>query len=87
MKFYVKITCALTRLLKENKQERQNKLFIFKKIARQMFRPLIKTFIKTFMLIYFDFKNLIRMKIDVLELVIATILSQLITFVIDVNQT
>ena len=86
-RFYVKITCILTKLFKESKQEKQNELFIFEKIAKQTFRRFIKTFTKTLMLIHFDFKNLIRKKIDVSRFVIATILYQLITFVIDVNQT
>ena len=34
VRFYVKIIHALTKLLKENKQERQNESFIFEKIAR-----------------------------------------------------
>ena len=74
VRFYVKITCALMKLFKENKQERQNKSFIFKKTARQTFRQLIKTFIKTFMLIHFDFKNFIKIEIDASKFVIATIL-------------
>ena len=71
MKFYIKITCALTKLFKESKQERQNKLFIFEKVARQTFRRLIKIFTKTFILIHFDLRNLIRIKIDTSEFVIA----------------
>ena len=51
-----------------------------------MFRRLIKTFTKAFMLIYFDLKNLIKIKINVSEFIIAAILFQLITLVIDVKQ-
>ena len=87
MKFYIKIIRALTKLLKENKQEKQNKSFIFKKIARQTFRRLIKTFTKPFMLIHFDFRNLIRIEIDASEFAIAAILFQFITLVIGVKQT
>ena len=39
------------------------------------------------MLIYFNFKNLIKVKIDASEFVIAAILFQFITLVIDVEQT
>ena len=85
MKFYVKIIHVLTELLKESKQEKQNESFVFEKTARQTFRQLIKTFIKAFMLIYFNFKNLIKIEIDASEFVIATILSQFITLVIDVK--
>ena len=74
VRFYVKITRVLTKLLKKNKQGRQNELFIFKKIARQTFRRLIKTFTKAFMLIHFDFRNFIKVKIDVSKFVIAAIL-------------
>ena len=38
------------------------------------------------MLIYFNFRNLIKVEIDASEFIIATILFQLITLVIDVNQ-
>ena len=87
VRFYAKIIRVLTKLFKENKQERQNELFIFEKVARQMFRWLIKAFTKMFMLIHFNFKNLIRIEIDALEFVIAAILFQFITLVIDVKQT
>ena len=39
------------------------------------------------MLIHFDFRNLIRIEIDASEFVIATILFQFVTLVIDVEQT
>ena len=42
---------------------------------------------KAFMLIHFDFKNLIRIEIDTSKFVIAAILFQFITLVIDVEQT
>ena len=87
MKFYAKIIHVLTKLLKESKIKKQNKLFIFEKIARQTFQRLIKTFTKTFMLIYFHFKNLIKIEIDALEFVIAIILFQFVTLVINVKQT
>ena len=52
-----------------------------------MFRHFIKTFTKTLMLIYFDFKNFIRVEINASKFVIATILFQFITLVIGVEQT
>ena len=52
-----------------------------------MFRQFIKAFIKAFILIYFDLRNLIRVEIDASEFVIATILFQFIALVIDVKQT
>ena len=85
VRFYVKITRVLTELFKKNKQDRQNELFIFEKAARQTFRRLIKMFIKAFMLIHFDFRNLIRIEIDTSRFVIAAILSQFIMIVIDVE--
>ena len=87
VKFYAKIIRALTKLLKRNKQEKQNESFIFEKVARQTFRRFIKTFIKTLILIHFDFKNFIKVKIDASKFVIATILFQFITLVTDVEQT
>ena len=86
MKFYVKIICILTKLFKENKEKRQNESSIFEKIVRQMFRRLIKTFMKTFILIHFNFRNFIKIEIDASEFVIGAILFQFITLVIDVNQ-
>ena len=73
-------------LKKVSKENKINHSFL-KKAARQTFRRFIKTFIKALILIYFNFKNLIKIKLDISEFVIATILSQLITFVIDVKQT
>ena len=51
-----------------------------------MFRRFIKTFTKAFMLIHFDFRNLIRIEIDASGFVIAAILFQFITLVIGVKQ-
>ena len=74
MRFYIKIIHVLTKLLKNSKQERQSKLFIFEKTTKQTFQRLIKTFTKTFMLIHFNFKNFIKVKIDTSEFAIAAIL-------------
>ena len=86
VRFYVKIIRALTKLFKKNKQERQNESFIFEEIARQTFRRFIKAFIKAFMLIHFDLRNFIKVETDASKFVIAAILFQFITFVIDVEQ-
>ena len=86
IRFYIKIIRALTKLLKKiSKKNRMNHSFL-KKSRDRRFRQFIKTFIKTFMLIHFDFRNLIRIEIDTSEFVIATILFQFITLVIDVRQ-
>ena len=87
VRFYVKITRALTELFKRSKQEKQNELFIFNDGARQTFRRIIKTFTKTFMLIHFDLKNFIKVEIDVLKFIIAAILFQFVTLMIEVDQT
>ena len=87
VRFYAKITRVLTKLFKESKQERQSESFIFEKVARQAFWRLIKAFTKALMLIHFDLRNLIRVKIDASGFVIAAILSQFVTLVIDVKQT
>ena len=87
IRFYIKIIHTLTKLLKRNKQKKQSKLFIFKKIVRQTFQRFIKTFIKALLLIHFDLKNFIKVEIDASEFVIAAILFYFITFVIDVKQT
>ena len=87
MKFYAKITRALTELLKENKQKKQNQSFIFKEVARQTFRKFINVFTKALMLIHFNLKNLIKIEIDTSEFIIAVMLFQFITLVIGVNQT
>ena len=77
----------MTKLFKKSKQKRQNESFIFEKIARQMFRRFIKTFIKALIMIHFDFKNFIKVEIDASKFVIAVILFQFITLVTDVEQT
>ena len=87
VRFYVKITRLLTKLFKKNKQRKQSESFIFNDVARQMFRRLIKIFTKTFMLIYFNFRNLIKVKIDASNFIIIIILFQLVTFAFDVDQT
>ena len=82
VKFYARITRALTKLLKNNKNEKQNEFFNFNAKVRKAFQRLIDTFIKTSMLVHFNSKSFIQIKIDVSKFVIATILFQLI-FVFD----
>ena len=59
IRFYAHIIRALTKLLENNKNEKQNKFFNFNAEARKAFQHLIKMFIKIFMLVYFDSKNFI----------------------------
>ena len=77
MKKFARITKLMTKLLKDNKQEKQNELFVFNVDVVKTFRKLFKTFIEILMLIHFDSKNKIRIETNVFEFVIATILSQL----------
>ena len=67
----------MTKLLKDNKQKKQNEFFVFNVDVVKTFRKLFKTFIEIFMLIHFDSKNKIRIETNVFEFVIAIILSQL----------
>jgi len=71
VKYFAKITKFLIKLLKNNKQEKQNKLFLFNAFALIAFRTLINVFITIFILMYFDFKNRIIIKINVLKFIIA----------------
>ena len=73
VKYYAKIIQALTKLLKRSKQEKQNKSFIFDKIARTTFVKLVVVFITTFMLIYFDSQKSIRVEIDASRFAIVVI--------------
>ena len=77
VKKFARITRLMTKLLKDNKQEKQNELFVFNVDVVKTFRKLFKTFTEIFMLIHFDSKNKIRIETNVFEFVIATILSQL----------
>ena len=78
VRFYARIIRALTKLFKNNKNEKQNKFFNFNAKARKAFQRFIDAFIQTFMFVHFNSKNSIRIKINVSEFVIATILFQLI---------
>ena len=77
VKRFARITKSMTKLLKDNKQEKQNELFVFNVDVVKAFRKLLKTFTETLMLVHFDSKNRIRIETNVFEFVIATILSQL----------
>ena len=77
MKRFARIIKLMTKLLKDNKQEKQNEFFVFNIDVVKTFRKLLKTFIETLMLIHFESKIKIRMKTNVFEFVIAIILSQL----------
>ena len=86
IKFYARIIRALTKLFKSNKNEKQIDFFNFNVEARKAFRLLIDAFTNASMLIHFDSKNLIRIKINALKFVIATILFQLILALNDFEQ-
>ena len=77
VKKFARITRLMTKLLKDNKQKKQNEFFVFNVDVVKTFRKLLKTFIEILMLIHFDSKNRIRIEANVFEFVIATILSQL----------
>jgi hypothetical protein len=53
-------------------------MFKFIKKTRKAFKKLKKDFIKTSILLHFDFKRRIRLKIDVFDFVISEIIFQLI---------
>ena len=77
VKRFARITRLMTKLLKDNKQKKQNESFVFNVDVVKTFRKLFKTFIETLMLVHFDSKNRIRIETNVFEFVIASILSQL----------
>ncbi len=78
IKRFSKIARSLTNLLKEKKKEEFDKEFEFTKEARIAFDQLKEVFIKTFVLLHFDSKRKIRLKIDAFDFAISEILSQLI---------
>ena len=86
VRFYAKITRALTELLKGSKQGKQSGSFIFGDGARQAFRRLIKAFTEAPMLVHFDPRNPIRVETDASGFAIAAILSQLVALVAGVDQ-
>jgi len=77
----------LTELLKDSKQKKQNKFFVFNKNAVAAFKKLIIVFTRALMLVHFDFKNHIRVETDISEFVIVAIFSQLMYLVSEAGQT
>jgi hypothetical protein len=75
---FSKIIKSLTNLFKERKKEKFDKEFEFTKEARIAFAQLKDVFIKTSILLHFDSKRKIRLKIDAFDFAISKILSQLI---------
>jgi hypothetical protein len=68
----------LTNLFKKKKKEKLDKEFEFTEEARIAFAQLKDVFIKTSILLHFDSKRKIRLKIDAFDFAISEILSQLI---------
>ena len=77
VKCYAKITRFLTKFLKKNVNNKQSDLFLYNEIARAAFFAFLNAFIQALILMHFNLKNKIRIKIDVFKFVIAVILSQL----------
>ncbi len=75
---FSKIAKSLTNLFKEKKKEKFDKKFEFTEKARIAFTQLKNVFIKTSILLHFDSKRKIRLKIDAFDFAISEILSQLI---------
>ena len=86
IRFYARIIRALTKLFKNNKNEKQNEFFNFNAEVRKAFQRLIDAFIKIFIFIHFNSESFIRIKIDALKFVITTILFQLILVLDDFEQ-
>jgi hypothetical protein len=78
IKMFSKIIKSLTNLFKERKKEKFDKKFEFTKEARIAFAQLKNVFIKTSILLHFDSKRKIRLKIDASDFAISEILSQMI---------
>jgi hypothetical protein len=68
----------LTNLFKKRKKEEFDKEFKFTEKTRITFAQLKDVFIKTSILLHFDSKRKIRLKIDAFDFAISEILSQLI---------
>jgi hypothetical protein len=73
-----KIAESLTNLFKEKKKKKFDKMFKLIKKTRKAFKKLKEIFIKTSILLHFDLKRRIRLKIDVFDFVISEIIFQLI---------
>jgi hypothetical protein len=78
IKKFSKIINSLTNFFKKRKKEKFDKEFKFTKKARIAFAQLKNVFIKTSILLHFNSKRKIRLKIDAFDFAISEILSQLI---------
>jgi mevalonate kinase len=74
IKKFNKIAKSLTNLFKEKKKKKFDKMFKFIKKTRKSFKKLKEIFIKTSILLHFDFKRRIRLKIDVFNFAISKII-------------
>ncbi len=75
---FSKIAKSLTNLFKKKKKKKFDKKFKFTKETRIAFAQLKDVFIKTSILLHFDSKRKIRLKIDAFDFAISEILFQLI---------
>jgi hypothetical protein len=78
IKKFNKIVKSLTNLFKKKKKKKFDKEFEFTKEARIVFAQLKNVFIKISILLHFDSKRKIRLKIDAFDFAISEILFQLI---------
>jgi hypothetical protein len=78
IKKFNKIVESLTNFFKEKKKKEFDKMFKFIKKTQKAFKKIKETFIKTLILLHFNLKRRIRLKIDVFDFAISEILSQLI---------
>ena len=73
---YSKIAAPLTSLLKDNENEKKKNSFEWSKSVEQAFRQLCDIFMSTSLFIHYNLFKKIRMKTDVFNFAIASILSQ-----------
>jgi hypothetical protein len=77
IKKFNKIVESLKNLFKEKKKKKFDKMFKFIKKTQKVFKKLKEVFIKTSILLHFDLKRRIRLKIDAFDFVISEIIFQL----------
>jgi mevalonate kinase len=75
---FSKVVKSLTNLLKERKKKKFDQMFEFTNEARIAFEQLKEVFTETSILLHFDSKRKIRLKIDAFDFAISDIISQLI---------
>jgi len=75
VRYYARITRALTKFLKSSKQRKQNNSFVFNKKVIIIFINFIIVFTQAFILTHFDFRNYIRIKTNIFKFIIVAILS------------